>query len=790
MLYVCVLNFLILLSIFIDCLDRNDGVVRDAGEHGWDSVWVLGMMKYSLRDRLVRSMVLNISFVTGASLIAVLASQYISATHALSEVQQHITKSLQDKGESLSYNQALSLRGLAADNAFTDIKNIIGSTVERDEDIIYGLFLSEDSIPWVYESPSNISSENVGSAVSELQIDTESLSQTKNVKREITVFDQNIIEFSAPVRDEDYYLGSLFYGISTASMERVIAQAKQEQLTSILRMVGFILLATMIFTLIAIARSQRGATKITKPIKTLTEAAILLSKGDRNVTVDVKSGDELEVLADTFNQMVADLKDSYEKLEEKVEERTVELASRTQEMAIVLENVSQGLVKLSPDGLMSAERSAVLDTWLGPPPPSMHIVEHLARYDEGTAEMFSIGLDIIQDGIFPPEISLSQFPQRTHLGGRDLEFSYTPIYAGGQTVLSGILLTITDITTELARQRAEAQQREVMEVFRRISKDPRGFDAFWEEASKIVAVVTTESTSSVEPILLARMVHTLKGNASIMGLDSVAYVCSNIEDDLINEGLIPEEQGRRLLERWRELGKAVKEFTGEKDLSLLVEPNELDRLINRIDHGIDQEHIVRILRSWHLEPVRLPLRRLADRSQGLAERLGKAPIEVVVEDNDIRLPVEKWQSFFSELIHVIRNALDHGLESIQEREAAGKRPNGRLRLEALDTDEAFMVAIEDDGRGIDWEAVARASAKLNVAAESEEDLKENLFRDGLSTRGIVSDLSGRGVGMSAVKAACEALGGRIELTSQAKVGTRFEFKFPPNPREFRNLWSL
>jgi len=125
-------------------------------------------------------------------------------------------------------------------------------------------------------------------------------------------------------------------------------------------------------------------------------------------------------------------------------------------------------------------------------------------------------------------------------------------------------------------------------------------------------------------------------------------------------------------------------------------------------------------------------------------------------------------------VHLVRNAVDHGLETLSDRVALGKGV-GTLTFTTKVTGDQLELCIADDGRGIDLErlvAVARARGLVV------RDGVEAMFLDGISSRDEVTDLSGRGVGMAAVKAATEAMGGRLSVDTRAGVGTTFRFMLP------------
>jgi two-component system chemotaxis sensor kinase CheA len=134
------------------------------------------------------------------------------------------------------------------------------------------------------------------------------------------------------------------------------------------------------------------------------------------------------------------------------------------------------------------------------------------------------------------------------------------------------------------------------------------------------------------------------------------------------------------------------------------------------------------------------------------------------------------------LTHMIRNAVDHGIEPAEQRLAAGKSAAGTIRLSAQQRGGRIVVRVEDDGGGIDREAVrARAIERGLVAADailSDEDIDQLICAPGFSTAASISNISGRGVGMDVVRSNIEGLGGRVEIASEPGVGTSFTLVLP------------
>jgi two-component system, chemotaxis family, sensor kinase CheA len=192
-----------------------------------------------------------------------------------------------------------------------------------------------------------------------------------------------------------------------------------------------------------------------------------------------------------------------------------------------------------------------------------------------------------------------------------------------------------------------------------------------------------------------------------------------------------------------------------------------------------QETVTRV-RMVPVESVFLRFPRLV---RDLAQRLGKQ-VELRLEGADTELDRTVVDALGDPLVHLVRNALDHGLETPAERIAAGKPPSGVLELAARHAGGHVIVSVRDDGRGIDpiaiaHEAVARglldvdAAAALDAAAAA-----ELLFAPGFSTAPSTTDLSGRGVGMDAVRERVRALGGEVVLRSEPGCGARAELRLP------------
>ena len=182
-------------------------------------------------------------------------------------------------------------------------------------------------------------------------------------------------------------------------------------------------------------------------------------------------------------------------------------------------------------------------------------------------------------------------------------------------------------------------------------------------------------------------------------------------------------------------------------------------------------------------PVGYVFNRFPKLVRDLYRTLGKE-IEFVVEGKEIELDKTILEEIVDPIVHLIRNAVDHGIESPEEREKKGKKRKGTIKLKAKRETAHVIISVEDDGRGIDVAklraiAVARGLITADEAARlSDEEALNLIFMPGFSTAKSTTEISGRGVGMDVVKAKVEMLNGSVEIKTMKNEGTRVLLKLP------------
>ncbi|HVY25639.1 MAG TPA: ATP-binding protein [Polyangiaceae bacterium] len=455
-----------------------------------------------------------------------------------------------------------------------------------------------------------------------------------------------------------------------------------------------------------------------------------------------------------------------------MQERTQELAGRNRDLRLVLDTVDQALLTIDLSGRVAPERSSVTDAWFGTYVGSPRFVEYVGA-DRRFTVIFELGLEGLRDGVLPAEIYLEQLPKRLERGAKQFDCRYLPIEERG--ALKGLLLVIDDVTERLARAREEGEQRELMAAFIALMRDRNGFLTFCDESERILDELSQTAT---EGLLQKRLLHTLKGNAAVFGLHLVSELCHQAESEL-DQGLPCNRSLDHLRARWSEIRRTLQGAAAEQLRSTIeISKDDLQELSARALQGASAAEVIGEIRRLSWESSARPLGRLAQHAQALASRLGKGLLEVEIEVDDARLEPERWAPLWSELVHVVRNAVDHGIETPEERDVAGKARVGRLRLATHRVGTGYRIEVEDDGRGIDWEAIRIRCAERGQPNATRAELVDAMLSADFSTRRQVTDMSGRGMGLAALAGVVRELGGHVDVESESGQGARWVVTVP------------
>ena len=280
--------------------------------------------RYTLNRKLLR-IVFTVFFCVAASTLSVvtwLSTQ--SESRRLTEIEGQVRANIASKAKVLVDNHALALRGLVADKAFTDVRQIVERAVEGDPDIIYGVFVAADGTPWAYASPttkalSKADPQAVLEHWQELSLPPGCWKSKQPSQRNASQFDQEVFEVARPVVEEGEVLGMIRYGFSTKPLREALARVRAESRTTLRTILVWMIASTVLSTLLGFYLASRASTKIAEPLKRLTAAAEDIARGQKGVRVDVRTDDELQVLGHAFNHMQQANEDALKRLQDALE---------------------------------------------------------------------------------------------------------------------------------------------------------------------------------------------------------------------------------------------------------------------------------------------------------------------------------------------------------------------------------------------------------------------------------------------------------------------------------------
>lgn len=518
--------------------------------------------------------------------------------------------------------------------------------------------------------------------------------------------------------------------------------------------------------------------------------------------VPVTRMDEIGKSVVAFNAMI-----------EKIQQSTEEVKQKTADIHAMLQYIPQGILTLESGGLIHPEYSDHLRTVL--------VSDEIAGKDVMNVvfDETGLGADILNQmetaisacigesdmnfefnaHLLPHEISKTM-PDGTI---KVLDLNWSPITDENGTTLR-LLLCLRDVTELRALARAaDAQKKELAIIGEILAVRQEKFQEFISSAQQfqqeneklIDAAASMDAAARKESIgVLFRNMHTIKGNARTYGLLNLTNVVHQAEEtyDGIRHGtrewdteLLKAElkQTVESVEYYAhineaKLGRKGVGRRGNAENVLMVPQDSVKGLIEQLDAAANSKDADKqaeallaarnALQRLGCEPLSRILSGVTESIPSLAQELGKPSPKIVLEQGGILVRSQLADTLRNVFMHLYRNAMDHGLETAAERTAAGKSETGTIELTMSLDAEQLQIRLKDDGRGLPLQRIRAKALEQGILVEGEEksasDIAQLIFASGFSTASQVTEVSGRGVGMDAVRGFIEAEGGSIALS--------------------------
>ncbi len=315
-----------------------------------------------------------------------------------------------------------------------------------------------------------------------------------------------------------------------------------------------------------------------------------------------------------------------------------------------------------------------------------------------------------------------------------------------------------------------------------------------EQIEKSVLSVTEVEAAIVQP--LAAIAQTVAdGTSNGTDADSTSSEAAKHEegsDDApkVNKPAVAAKSVRVNIERLDTLMNLVSELIIVKTQLEGAKDQRQENLQDTTSYSDSVEYLERVTSNLHdavmkvrMVPVETVFNRFPRMLRDVSRKLNK-DIELIMSGEETELDRTVIDEIGDPLIHLLRNAADHGLETTEERKRLGKNPKGTIKLQAYQDGNSVVIEVGDDGKGIDAATIKQKSIKKGLLTKEEADtlsdkeIIDYLFKPGFSTSETITDLSGRGVGLDVVKSKITALGGHVEVNTEVGKGSTFIVRLP------------
>lgn len=504
------------------------------------------------------------------------------------------------------------------------------------------------------------------------------------------------------------------------------------------------------------------------------------------------------------------LVDSTERLEKERAQAEREAArAAAKARSVFLDNSGQGFLSFGPDLLVDSEYSRECEQIFGRDPSGVSIMELLFPGDRAGGEEFAkkILRTMDQEDEFRRDLFLSLQQNEFQLGDIWLEAEYKIVEQGH------MMLILTDITERRELEHEVRVERQRLKFVVSTVRESHDFFEILDDFETFrrgleLGLVSSLDNSGPDTALneMYRAVHTFKGLFSQQDFIHLPPMLHNLEDHLSR---LKKDDSPAMEKLKTFVEDCPFEETLHKDLAVVEQMLGSDFMRRRGEINITEDQAKNLAEMAERilgaslgdldEDMLFLLREVARLSRvnfrsllaayprgtfNMALRFEKKIHPFSIEGDDIMVHPDIYAHFTKTLVHVFRNAVAHGIEDPEEREDAGKDEAGTITCTVAGGENSISIEIADDGRGLDVEGLKAGAAEKGLYTMEElegfsmAEIYNLVFLDGISTSGEITDLSGRGVGMSTVKAELDKIGGKVDIHSTPGQGTVFVFNLP------------
>jgi two-component system chemotaxis sensor kinase CheA len=565
------------------------------------------------------------------------------------------------------------------------------------------------------------------------------------------------------------------------------------------------------------------SSSLTLPILKLTNFANKVAEGDFSSIVEINTNDEIKILGDTFNfmsfeiqgllknkeELYAKLEDYSKNLEHMVEQRTKELKEANDFMELMVNSLDQGLLVFDSELNCNPMFTKACEPIFGMSPLDKTLPDVLNITEEGSVQSLKQWARVVFNEMIPFESAVDLGPKEKITGKSYLDTDYKNVnmqyypMRDAEEKISNIVLIATDITREVQATESAKEKEAYVSMILKILNNKTQFESFISEVEDIFQQFKKSfsvENQKIEFELCMMLFHTLNGGFGIYSMSKLQKMARDSETEIINvkdsnpspRVYIPilVKQVVSLKQEFLKFRIELDKLVGTKftsNQSFVELPRDKILGLKELVYQTSNKELQKYYMDNFLKvPIINYFKAYDELCKTTAAKLSKEFKGVTFHNPELKIEVEPYLEFFNVLVHLFRNCLDHGIEDPYTRKTAGKSTDGHIDVsfnEITNSDGKFLsVVIQDDGAGINPQVIRTKYLKLNPTADlspiNDNEIVNKIFDPFFSTRDEVSALSGRGVGMSAIKEVTDRLNGIIEIKSKVGSGTVFTFLLP------------
>ncbi|TBL80107.1 ATP-binding protein [Paenibacillus thalictri] len=528
-----------------------------------------------------------------------------------------------------------------------------------------------------------------------------------------------------------------------------------------------------------------------KPVQEIGDYINQVSRGNFDARLEVQDKNELGWIAGQIKVMAGKIKLSVDELESKVQERTSAIQN-------LLNHAGQGFLSFGPGLAVDSDYSLECRRIFGKTIDKLTFPELLYDDEAERQELTEILTAFFAEtDEAKRELILTLLPAEMRLGALDIHLAYRVIDR------LQLMTIITDVTEQKAlAEEVEREQRMLKMVVKVVTQydDFKQLTEQYEEFSnqRLPEILQHDDASEKKFGEICRAIHTFKGNFGIYHMKGLVNKLHELETRLLDDRddaesgaleayLLQLPYNSWLEEELKDLHSILGESYLDERNKMVIVPERLAQLKQKIYKQFPPEQaniIISDLERLADKPFKDLLKIYPDYVADLAVRNGKAIAPLTIEGGEMLVNHAMYHSFAKSIVHIFRNMIDHGLEYPYERIKLGKDNHGQITLRIVDRMPNLVIEIGDDGRGISPSLIAATAVEQGLlsqetaARSSDSELIDYIFHNHFSTKRAADELSGRGVGLAAVKEETQRLHGSVEVQSQAGKGTLFRFILP------------